>query len=163
MLDLSTPQYFFYELMEESKSKHNLKLREEVQVYVIDLLSRLINNDSIILDEPISISYLKACQNKDKTTLRSVGDSCLVLLGCFPTTKSTNRTLYSQIGPTSYEQLNRDIYEYLSVEFHQAVNLLLGMNASLNRSTKHASDLWQVTHNDILKNLLRKENILVLK
>lgn len=135
-LVIAHPRAFFFDLLTESKSRHKIPTDELVEVYLIDLLTELaISNSRFNFTDSISILYLQACQDENYKDLRTVGDSCLLLLGFFQS-QATQRSheLYKGIGPTSYSYIPKPVYQRLAQRFDTSMLLLSCMQVALKGS-----------------------------
>lgn len=156
------PTTFFHDLLQQSSQTHRITIPEEVQVYVLHLLvDSLTNTARIDLDSSLSLKYLEAAYIRDEASLKQVGDSCLFMLGLFPTHRPEHHSLYHELGPTSYFGLRTKVYNQLSTHFTSTVNLLLGVHLLL--STTNALCVWNATHSRIARNVLREYNIIPLR
>jgi len=165
MLISKHPSEFFYEILQESRIENKLNTSDDTHTYLLHLLSSLISNQTRFhFENPLSLIFLEAHQSKNIESLQLVGDSCLILLGLFPS-RPFNKKLYYSIGEASYKaaSVKNNIYDLLSQEFKMIVDLLIGMKIILSSSTKDLCDLWFVTENNTVEEKLRSNHIIPIK
>jgi hypothetical protein len=159
---LDNPSSFFYDLLQHSSKEHKITLPQDVEVYLLHMLvDSLSNSTRFDLCNSLSLRYLEAAQTRDASSFKQIGDSCLIILGLFPTHRPEHQSLYYDLGPTSYMGLNQKIYHQLSVFFVQAVDVLLGVHLSLDQ--KDALDIWHATHNRVARKVLYESNVIPLR
>lgn len=162
MILVDSPTSFFYDLLQQSSREFDISLSEEVHVYLLNMLVESITNiERIDLEGSLSIKYLEAAQTRDLPVLKQVGDSCLFILGLFPTHRPEHNSLYYELGPTCFISLNKKVYNQLSIDFSRAVDLLLGVNLLLDR--QNAYEIWQTTQSRMARKVLREQNVVPLR
>lgn len=159
---IDNPSTFFFDLLQQSSRTHKISLPQEVEVYLLHtLVQSLTTINSIDFENPLSLKYLEATAAGNKTILKQVGDSCLIILGLFPMYRVEHRTLYRELGPTCYAELDKNIYYQLSSHFASAVDLLLGASLLLNNT--NALTLWHLTYSHVARRTLREFNVIPLR
>jgi hypothetical protein len=115
--------------------------------------------------------YLQGSPEVQRTTLRRLGDICLMVTGYFP--DSLNRKLvdvdyYSGMGGAAYSQLSTlqmgsPVFKELSVKFRDFSNVLAEMSdrSGLNSNTDllRVYERWITSGNDRLKEILAEKGI----
>ena len=141
---MRSSELFFYELIAKSKKRNNINTNEFVDVYLVKLLDSIaLGENRFITKDSLSLLYLQAYQTNNHKEFRIVGDSCLLLLGFFPSQSIESfRTLYRSIGISSYDFLQEQIYRILASEFDGAVHLLLGAHAMLQGDNVTSLFAW---------------------
>lgn len=127
-LIFDTPEFFFYDLITKSKRKHSIQTDDNIDAYLVSLLSTLATGEyRFNMTDPLSILYLQACQTHDSSLYRVVGDSSLLFLGFFPSQSiKHSESLYRNLGISSYDALQDRLFQKLAYDFDKAVQLLFG-------------------------------------
>lgn len=167
MLEIVNPQLYFFQQIQQYSNQLNINFDDEVKVYLMSLLVSNLTIEPLYLNstELLSVVFLDAYHENKKQTLKQLGDSLTILLGCFPERQTTQRGLYTDIAIQSYERL-RDIekvYLKLSSNYETILDLLLLINVSEHFSAERILNLWNITSNPIFKKMLKKDNVISVR
>jgi len=118
-------EYFlpFNDMIVNTRKETGHALPENVEVYVSALLASFIDKPDFLPERSFAEAY-SILNNKDYTSAKQLGDTCLFLSGVFPKYGSRyglNKTYYRHIGSSSYgiasERLQQDVFQLLSRHF----------------------------------------------
>ena len=144
---IGNSDFLWYEFFNEAEYALDIKLNDDVKVYVISLISS--NTDIEFLDDiPLGIAYLESQDNfkEDKTRLKHVADKCLLLAGMFPEhafKRNVTPDYFANLAVTGYFQLSglgspnkgrsSSLYSSLAFDFYDVVKVVFYMRCCSRR------------------------------
>ena len=182
---------YFKEAVEEATERLKVEISDNTEFYIVDLLSRYSNINTLTSSELVSEEktfaelFLESFELKTEgraRILKYIGDTTLFLTGFF--SDSFQRGIvdvdyYASLGQTSYRNLLdllaarvvqwglEDVFDELSGKFFQLIDVLAEVSES--SSPQHAVDLlriyerWLRTRSRRDENLLRKQGIIPIE
>lgn len=182
------PKHFFHQKVVEAQKKNNLKLSENVEFYIVNLLCDYVRiehtNDS---DDCLALLLKKALESPflEKIALyKKLADTALYFSGFFQeyfANKSFDIKYYITMGESAYGELSclmrkkstynltmSKIYKEMSQNFLSSVDVLLYISDQSNpnkaqRSTLSIYDAWLCTDSAQLEKELRERGIHPIK
>jgi len=180
---------FFYEQVQAAQKNQNLKLNENVEFYVVNLLYEYATafqfDDS---HDCLALILQKAIESpfQERVILyKKIADTALYFSGYFQeffNNKTFDIRYYIQMGSIAYAELSAlmkrkdtysitmsQIYQDMNLYFLQAVDVLLYVseqtnpNASLQRSTLSIYEAWLQTDSAHLKKELYQRGIIPVR
>ncbi len=186
-LTLLSPQDFFRNQVTEASQSLSLKLPEDIEFYLVNLLCEFVSplamriGEENVLDKPLALMMAKAMDSSPDDqikVLKRLGDTSLYVSGyfqdCFKR-KAVDVSYYMDMGSVAYEKtakLMRDykhdnhfskVYSTLSQEFKKLVAVIMEVAESLVASRK--DDIlgtylkWQSTHSQRLRRILEDQGV----
>lgn len=183
-----TPTQFFHEKVLEAQEKQHLKLSENVEFYLVNLLCDYVHsNNSSSEDDCLALTLKKALESSygEKICLyKKLADNALYFSGFFQeyfNNKSFDIRYYVTMGESAYGELSSlmrgkatynntmsQIYKEMSKNFLHAVDILLHISEQTShqdniRSTLSIYDAWLNTASSKLQKELFERGITPLK
>ena len=187
---LTHPDHYFKKVVEEALKNQNLKTQEEVQFYLVNLLSHFMQTENLfpfkaeygLEQEPLALKFHKAMNDESLSQkvrlLRETGDFSLYISGFF--SESLSRSLvdtnyYIGMGEAAYKNLSivipekifQSIFEELALKFTRFVDILaeISLKTSIhnNQSVLQLYEKWLTTKNPSLLKLLQDQGIIPIK
>lgn len=183
-----TPTQFFHEKVVEAQEKQHLKLSENVEFYLVNLLCDYVrSNNTNSTDDCLALTLKKALESsyEEKVCLyKKLADNALYFSGFFQeyfNNKSFNIKYYVTMGESAYGELSclmrgkssyrstmSQIYKEMSKNFLHAVDVLLHISEQTSqqdnvRSTLSIYDAWLNTESTKLHKELFERGITPLK
>jgi hypothetical protein len=129
----------FYDVVQETKAKTGYELPENLEAYVVMLLSHFVDRPDYLPEKSFAEAYLRLTRPAGLTA-KELGDTCLFVSGVFPTygrKHGLNRRYFQGIGIGSYEMvaevMHPDLFTQLAIHFH----FLSDFIEVTTNSTKH--------------------------
>ncbi len=152
-------------LVHDARVHAGIELNEELESYLVFLLMRF-NDNPQVLQHVLANDFLIASQQNNLSTLREVGDKCLLFSGLFPKSAQRKRvpiSYFVKLGQSAYSTLSErkenqlaSLYFQLCHEFVELMDVLQTMRHSdpnaQNLNLLEAEALWNDTHS---KNALK--------
>tara|TARA_Y200000002_G_scaffold372469_1_gene370287 strand:+ start:418 stop:855 length:438 start_codon:yes stop_codon:yes gene_type:complete len=114
----------FYDIVKETQESSGYVLPEDIESYIVMLLSHHIDKPNWMPDKSFAEVYLTLSETGSKRlTAKELGDACLFLTGVFPryTLQRNNKKYYQDIGSSSYEVVHDlipgSVFKQLSTHF----------------------------------------------
>lgn len=114
----------FFDVVKETQAKTGYELPENLEAYVVMLLSHFVDRPDYLPEKSFAEAYLRLKQPAG-ISAKDLGDTCLFISGVFPTYGSKHgikRSYYQEIGIGSYEMvaqtMHPDLFHQLAVHFH---------------------------------------------
>lgn len=183
-----TPLQFFHEKIIEAQEKQHLKLSENVEFYLVNLLCDYIRyNDASSTDNCLALTLKKALESSygEKICLyKKLADTALYFSGFFQeyfNNKSFDIKYYVNMGESAYGELSSlmqgnssynktmsQIYKEMSQSFLASVDILLHVSEQTYqqdnvRNTLSIYDAWLNTASEKLHKELMKRGITPVK
>lgn len=178
------PQHFFREKVLEAQKKQNVKLTENVEFYIVNLLCEYVRSAEII-DSYDCLAFIlkKALESpfQERVVLyKKLADTALYFSGYFQeyfTNKMFDIKYYISMGESAYGELSclmrrkstysltmSQIYKEMSIHFLHAVDVLLYISEQTHqskskRSTLSIYDAWMNTDSPHLEKELFERGI----
>jgi len=159
--DETSPFHFFYERVQQAQERQNIKLNENVEFYVVNLLADYCKPMAVASDECLALLLKKALESdreQQAFLFKQMGDTALYYSGFFQeffNRKSFDLKYYVSMGKTAYGHLSHlmkkspaketslgAMFRDMSHHFSQAVDIVLDV-------AEHTSQ-GQETHRDTL-------------
>lgn len=178
-------QGFFHEKVVEAQQRQNVKLSENVEFYIVNLLCEFVNLNDTGEDDCLALILKKALESPTGEQImlyKRLGDTALYFSGFFQeyfNRKCFNVSYYINMGESAYSQLSHlmrrkqttnvaTMYAEMSKEFSRAVDILLDVsehtaNQDETRNTLSIYDAWLHTASEKLEKDLRKRGILPIR
>ena len=139
------------EVVQDAEIKCSVKLEQELESYLVSLLSRYSKNTHFAT-QIYATAFLEAMQKKQNermTLLREVGDGCLLFAGLFP--KAHERRLvkinyFVDIGRSAYAAISHktsDLYASLAFQFVVLMDILQSIRPSYDLSPFEAYERFE--------------------
>ncbi|MES2615343.1 MAG: hypothetical protein V4591_08010 [Bdellovibrionota bacterium] len=182
------PTQFFHEKIVEAQEKQNLRLTENVEFYLVNLLCDYVrSNNSSAAEDCLALTLKKALESSygEKICLyKKLADDALYFSGFFQeyfNNKSFDIRYYVTMGESAYGELSSlmrgkssynstmsQIYKEMSKNFLSAVDILLHVSEKTShqedeRSTLSLYDAWLNTNSAKLQKELFERGINPLK
>ena len=182
------PQNFFHKKVLEAQNRQNVKLTENVEFYLVNLLCEFVRLDSTQEQEDCLALILKKAlespHGERVLLFKRLGDTALYFSGFFQeyfNRKCFDVNYYVMMGESAYGQLSTlmrkktsydstmsKIYSEMSQNFGQAVDILLDVSEQTNqsqteRNTLSIYDAWLSTASSKLEKDLRNRGIHPIK
>lgn len=176
---------FFHEKVVEAQERQKLKLSENVEFYVVNLLCEFVTNSSSSDDDCLALILKRALESspgEQITLFKRLGDTALYFSGFFQeyfNRKCFDVGYYVTMGESAYGQLASlmrkkstatlsEVYAEMSQQFTAAVDVLLDVSehtahATNPRTTLSIYDAWLHTASEKLQRDLRKRGIYPVK
>jgi hypothetical protein len=135
----ATAQAQWQRLVQDAARLANLQLDEELEAYLVYLLSRYTREQSLG-HQVQAVQYLQQLMenaSQRRETLQNVGDHCLLTTGLFPARSRRRRVpvqYYVDLGRTAYDDLSQlvseawsGLYQRLADGFIMLMDVLLAM------------------------------------
>jgi len=187
---LTHPDHYFKNVVQEALKNQNLKTQEEVEFYLVNLLSHFMQTENLFPhtaehgfeQEPLALKFHKAMNDERFShkvrLLKETGDFSLYISGFF--SESLNHSLvdtnyYIGMGEAAYKNLSlvmpeknfQSIFEELALKFTRFVDILTEIsfktNLHNNQSVLQLYEKWMSTKNPHLLKLLHDKGIMPLK
>lgn len=114
----------FFDIVKETQAITGYELPENLEAYVVMLLSHFIDRPNYLPEKTFAEAYLRLKKPADLSA-KELGDTCLFVTGVFPaygTKHGLNRRYFQSIGVGSYEMvaevMHRDLFLQLANHFH---------------------------------------------
>lgn len=187
----STPDAFFFELIQGAIKRQRVSVLPETEFYLVKLLNRFIQSDSLFLrtssgelkDQPLAFLYKEALEAEtsfdQKSLFQNVGDISLYKVGFFHESLSKAAVpmdYYIGIGESAYlhaakrcdEKANQTLFHDLSDKFDRCVSVLFEVSEKTT-TTKTQQDLvrlyemWARTGSERAARILKQAGIVLTK
>lgn len=113
----------FFDVVKETQAKTGYELPENIEAYVVMLLSHFIDRPDYLPEKTFAEAYLRLTRPGGMNA-KELGDTCLFVTGVFPTygfKHGLNRKYFQNIGVGSYEMvaevMHRDLFTQLAIHF----------------------------------------------
>lgn len=183
---ITNPESFFHELVVQALGKQRIRVGEEAEFYLVNLLQKFISVDRLfardeqgqIRDEPLCVLFAEALEEPmaehQRLMFRHVGDVSLYISGFFQESlerKSVDVDYYIGMGGAAYrnvatrEDVNRaSLYSELSDRFGTLVDVLTEVSEQTQPVTNQTDLLktyekWVSTGSDHAERKLRQAGI----
>ena len=96
----------FYNIVKETQESSGYVLPEDIESYIVMLLSHHIDKPNWMPEDSFAQVYLSLSETSAKRlTAKELGDACLFLTGVFPkyTLQRNSKKYYLDIGSSSYD------------------------------------------------------------
>lgn len=133
---INKPNEFFYNILSSKFKNNNLCISQDVEFYLVDLLSRFIKSENFytlgtngeLKNEPLAFLLKEAEEEQTlevkKLLYRQIGDMALYTLGLFPDDR-VSKSYYGFMGKNAYGNAAtlygknhlKDLYRQLSIQF----------------------------------------------
>ena len=187
---LTHPDHYFKKVVEEALKNQNLKTQEEVEFYLVNLLSHFMQTENLfpykaehgLEQEPLALKFHKAMNDErlgqKVRLLKETGDFSLYISGFFSESLSrsvVDTNYYIGMGEAAYKNLSlvmpekvfQSIFEELALKFTRFVDILaeisLRTNLHNNQSVLQLYEKWMSTKSPGLLKLLHDKGIIPLK
>jgi len=176
---ISSPSDFFMTVLREASAKHEVRLREATELYLVNLLTEhaTATTTTCAFDEPLTFKLTQtdlAEPLERVRLLRETGDTALYVCGFFA--ESLTRRLlsiehYMDLGVVAYQklvraeklvdELFRGVFHDLAALFPRLVDVLIearsrfGMQAQSTTSPLELYEKWRKTGSEHLAQRLR--------
>ena len=114
----------FYNIVKETQESSGYVLPEDIESYIVMLLSHHIDKPNWMPDKSFAEVYLTLSETGAKRlTAKELGDACLFLTGVFPkyTLQRNSKKYYQDIGSSSYDVVHDlipgSVFKQLSTHF----------------------------------------------
>jgi hypothetical protein len=175
---------FFRNEVERAQQNQKVKLLEDTQFYLVNLLTTAIETNAIFIsenaghvDEPLALIYGRAMAAETWLErfqlLKKIGDRSLYVSGFFSDSlnrKSIDIDYYIAMGGTAYNfvsQVARDrqeVFNELSAKFTKLVNLISEISEAVGMTNDQdllrLYERWLQTKDDRLRERLKDKGIL---
>lgn len=138
----------FYEVIQETKIRSGYHIPEDLESYLVMLLSYYMDRPAYLPAESFAEAYLKL-KNPANHCAKELGDTCLFMTGMFPTYGSKHgldRKYFSNIGIGSYElaaeSMHKELFSNLARHFNllsEFIELTVNQNSKSAATTKRSS------------------------
>lgn len=162
----TTPDEFFFELVQQASEKQSAKIDPEVEYYMVRLLKRFINSEQLftkdgqgtLKDQPIAFLIKDALEEPDpnskKSLFQNAGDISLYKAGFFQESIQESRIdvdyyigmgglAYSQAADMSGVKTDQSLFRSLSKQFPTCVDVLFEVS-EMTTPTKTEQDLFRL-------------------
>lgn len=185
----SSPDAFFFELVQGAIKHQRVSVRPEIEFYLVKLLNRFILSESLFLrtsdgelkDQPLAFLFKEALEaettHDQKNLFQNVGDISLYKVGFFQESLNKNAvpmdyyigmggTAYLQAAERSDEKTNQRLFHELADKFNQCVNVLFEV-AEKTTMKKTEQDLvrlyemWSRTGSERAARILKQAGIVL--
>lgn len=178
------PKIFFHEKVLEAQKKQNVKLTENVEFYIVNLLCEYVRvNEFDNSEDCLAFILKKALESPFPERIflyKKLADTALYFSGYFQeyfTNKIFDIKYYISMGESAYGELSglmrqkntysltmSQIYKEMSLHFMQAVDVLLYISEQTNqnqsqRSTLSIYDAWLNTQSNHLEKELIERGV----
>ena len=182
-LALVNPQEYFREQISEASENMNLRLLDEVEFYLVNLMCEFIDpyksgiyTDQANHDTPLALTLKKALEappSEKIRLLKQLGDSSLYLAGYFQEGikgSVVDVSYYIAIGSNAYDKLSNlihdnsfvEVYRNLAEDFTGLVDLLDSIATPYTKNNKDllkVYERWTKYQSDNLRKALEAEGI----
>lgn len=129
----ATPVSLWYDLVLDAEHHANICLTEELEQYIVGLLSRYVDN-TLIGRRVLGQLFLESqwhSSAQQLLELRHIGDECLLIAGFFPNRaqrRATSIYYFVELGQIAFKQLfhksHNALYDHISGHFCEIIELL---------------------------------------
>ncbi len=186
-LTLLSPQDFFRNQVHDASRSLSLKLAEDIEFYLVNLLCEFVSpvamklGEENVLDKPLALMMAKAMESGPDDQiklLKRLGDTSLYVSGyfqeCFKR-KAVDVSYYMEMGSVAYDKTAKlmksykhdnhfsQVYTALAQEFRKLVAVITEIADSLIASRR--DDIlstylkWQTTHSERLRRVLEEQGV----
>lgn len=152
----STPTALWQGVIHEAESHCTIKLREEIESYLVFLLMRYMDKPQLVkhIIATEFMSGLKDGRKKQQMAFQEVGDKCLLFSGLFPhmaEKRLVKISYFVDMGQAAYSTLSKksnDLYGMLAKQFVPLMDILQSIRGSKNFTDLmplEAYELWNDT------------------
>lgn len=120
----------FYKILKTTQEQYNCTVPDDVEAYLVILLSSFVERSDVPREEPFAIAFLQL-DSKPASYAKELGDDCLFITSMFPsymTSRGMSANYLSDIGATSYgvaaERMNNSMFDTISREFDLCRSIL---------------------------------------
>lgn len=183
--DNISPAGFFHEKVLEAQERQNVKLTENVEFYIVNLLCEFVTLNKSDDEDCLALILKKALESphgEQVLLFKRLGDTALYFSGFFQeyfNRKCFDVSYYMTMGENAYGQLASlmrrkatgnvaEVYDEMSKGFSRAVDILLDVSehtaqAENPRDTLSIYDAWLGTASQKLEKDLRKRGVYPIK
>lgn len=186
--DDTDPVAFFHQLVVEAQSRVSVDLSENVEFYLVHLLSDFVYSDPTVGDEALALVLARALESsygEQVLLFKKLGDTALFFSGFFQeffNSKSYDISYYQSMGENAYgfladlmrrrgtyEKTMSRMYRELAKGFPQAVEVLLDVSEHTSgprrdaRNTLSIYEAWLATASETLERELHQRGIVPVK
>lgn len=183
----TNPTQFFYEKISEAQKNQNVKLSENVEFYLVNLMCdqvRMVEESGSFENDCLALLLKKALESSAQeqfALFKKIGDRSLYVSGFFQeyfNNKTFGVDYYMAMGASAYGQLASlvrvgsstyastmgQIYQEMSSSFNRSVDILLYVSEQANHQ-EHERDLlsvytaWASTKSSYLRKSLQARGI----
>lgn len=163
----STTVALWHDIIHEAETSCALKLKEDVESYLVYLLIRYTNKPEVI-KQIIATDMLqgaKLASSQRELALQEVGDKCLIFSGLFPKLaekRFVKISYFVNMGQIAYDRISKeksDIFYSLAKQFVGLMDLL----QSLRVYSRHNPDLLPIQAYDLWNETGSQRALSVLK
>lgn len=152
----STPTALWQGIIHEAESQCTIKLREEIESYLVFLLMRYMDKPEL-LKHIVATEFLNGLhetRNQQLNTFQAVGDKCLLFSGLFPhmaEKRLVKISYFVNMGQAAYATISKksnDLYGMLASQFVPLMDVLQSIRGSKNFAELmplEAYELWNDT------------------
>lgn len=114
----------FFDVIKETQARTGYELPENLEAYVVMLLSHFIDRPDYLPETTFAQAYLQL-KRPAGMTAKQLGDTCLFVTGVFPSygrKHGLNRRYFQEIGIGSYEMvaevMHTELFSQLATHFN---------------------------------------------
>jgi hypothetical protein len=143
-------QLLWQEVIKEAEQACAVKLKQDLEGYLVSLLVRYTNQPDIV-KQVLATAFLEALQLEKyqrTASLQCVGDQCLLFAGLFPHSAQRRRVKISyfvELGQAAYSHLSgsdNDLYNSLAAQFVLLMDILQSIRQTSDLLPLEAYELW---------------------
>jgi hypothetical protein len=187
-VEIQSPVDFFRDQVTNAAQSLQLRLNDDIEFYLVNLLCEFINpaqlnidEDMAVLDTPLAFMLKKAIESTPDIQIKvykRLGDTSLYFAGYFQdyfARKSFDVSYYINMGAAAYNQTSTlmrthkndrhfsQVYLSMAQDFRSLVNLVAEVSESTplarNRDLLTTYNRWQHTQSGTLRKILEEEGI----
>lgn len=149
-----TPTALWFDIIHEAETNCRTRLNEELEAYLVFLLSRYMTKPDVIKDIIASkfLDGLQLLPRAREKVMQEVGDECLIFSGLFPhiaAKRLVKVSYFIRLGQAAYDVISKkhnDVYHLLAREFVPLMDVLQSIRCYSRQSVDlmplEAYELW---------------------